>query len=201
MLSARSREIGNLPPFTRILITSRPEDDIKDVLDSHTSVQAHELDITSVFTERDIAMFIEAEMSIIRRANKTLNLASRLARSREGFCAHKACGGPLRLGINCMTFISECHDPRENIALLTDSAVLPISLQALDHLYETALRTAGNWSDNRFCSDCLAILGLSLVVKIPLSCEAMDDILSLPRPTLHLHRKASDPYCAGAKVT
>ena len=110
----------------------------------------------------------------------------RLARSREGVRAHEACSGPRYLGLNCVHLQSVNVTIREKTSLyLTDVTVSPIPLKSLDRLYETALRTAGNWSDNRFCSDCLAILGLILVVKIPLSCGAMDDILSLPRPTLH----------------
>ena len=185
LLSVLSREIGNLPSFTRILITSRPEDDIKRILHSHTSVHAQELDITSDSTERDIKTFIESEMAGIRGANDALNLGSDWPGAEKVSALTKRAAGLFIWASTACTFISECHDPGENIALLTDMTISPIPLKSLDHLYETALRTAGNWSDNRFCSDCLSILGLILVVKVPLSCNPMDDILSLPRPTLH----------------
>ena len=185
LLSVLSLEIGNLPPYTRIIITSRPEDDIKDVLHSHTSVRAHELDITSVFTERDIATFIVNEMSIIRRVNKTLNLALDWPGAEKVSALTKRAAGLFIWASTACAFIRKCHDPRENIDLLTGMTISSIPLRALDRLYETALVSAGDWSEDIFCSDCLAILGLILVVKIPLSYGAMDDILSLPRPTLH----------------
>ena len=69
LLSILSQEIANLPSFTRILITSRPEDDIKRILYSHMSVRAQELDITSDSTEHDIETFIQNEMAGIRETN------------------------------------------------------------------------------------------------------------------------------------
>ena len=185
LLSVLSLEIGNLPPYIRIIITSRPEDDIKDALQSHQSVRGHELDITTNSTERDITMFIENEMGRIRRANSTLNLQPDWPGAEKISALTKHAGGLFVWASTACAFVSGCHDPRENIDLLTGIATSSIPLKALDHLYETALRTAGNWSDDRFCSDCLAILGLILVVKVPLSCNTMNDIICLPRPTLH----------------
>ena len=185
LLSVLSLEISNLPPYTRILITSRPEDDIKNILQSHSSVRGHELDITSDSTERDIASFIEHEMGTIQRANNTLNLEPDWPGAEKVSALTKRAAGLFVWASTACAFIRKCHDPRQNLELLTGMAISSIPLRALDRLYETALVSAGDWSDDMFSSDCLAILGLILAVKIPLSCETMDDILSLPRPTIH----------------
>ena len=185
LLSVLSLEIGNLPSFTHILITSRPEDNIKCILHRHVLVRAQELDITSDSTERDIETFIQNEMVGIRGANDTLNLGSDWPGVEKVSTLTKHAAGLFVWASTACAFISECHDPRRNLDFLTGMAISSVPLSALDRLYETALVSAGDWGDDIFCSDCLAILGLILVVKIPLSCEAMDDILSLPRPTVH----------------
>src|SRR5882724_667438 len=75
LLALLARELANLPPIFRILITSRTELDIKAALD-HPNVVPRELNIATDSNEDDISVFLHNEMGIIRDYYKILNLPS-----------------------------------------------------------------------------------------------------------------------------
>ena len=144
----------------------------------------HELDITSDATERDIESFISSEMADILRANSALDLGPGWPGRDKILALTRRAAGLFVWASTACAFI-RCHDPRQPLDLLTGITISSVPLETLDRLYETALQSAGNWENEQFRSDCLAILGFILVTKTPLSCQSMDDILCLPRPTLH----------------
>ena len=191
LMTALLEGVGGLPSFVRILVTSRPERDIETAFRTNPFVHRCELDLTSESTANDIRVFVETQMAMIRANNSTLGLSPGWPGQDNVTALVRHAQGLFVWASTACAFIEEGHDPRLRLAPLITITVSSTPLKALDALYETALRSAGSWNDEAFRSDCLSILGLILVVKIPISCNAMDDLLNcglpqgLPRPSLH----------------
>ena len=67
LMQALSKGFSNLPSFMRVIVVSRPETDIEDMLSSHEAVHPYSLDIDSAATQEDISEFLRHWFSDIRR--------------------------------------------------------------------------------------------------------------------------------------
>jgi hypothetical protein len=182
-----SQGFSKLPSFIRFLVTSRRENDIETMLGSHPCTHPYELDVASDSTTKDIELFIELKMKIVYAENKDLGLpADWPERDKIQMLTVRAAGLFVWASTACLV-IEVGHDPRQELdkVLNTNNPGTSTPLEGLDKLYKTALQSAGNWQDPTFQSDCQAIISLILVARVPLSCKAMDDLLCLPRPSLH----------------
>jgi hypothetical protein len=186
LLSILSQGFAKLPSFIRILVTSRRERDIAHAFHSHACVFSYELDPTSNLAAKDIEIFIQSEMHGIRADNDDLNLPDDWPGDEKiQLLATRAAGLFVWASTVCR-FIEDGHDPRSQLdVILNSSSDASNPLEGLDRLYKTALRSAGQWEDAIFRADCQAIVGLIIVAKVPLRCKAIDDLLCLPRPSLH----------------
>jgi hypothetical protein len=187
LLTVLSQGFNKLPSFIRILVTSRRERDIESIFHSHPCVRPYELDPTSDSTAKDIEIFIQSQMEAVRVDNEGLGLpADWPGHDKIQMLTVRAAGLFVWASTACL-FINEGHDPREQVdqVLTTSGSNTSAPLEGLERLYKTALQFAGNWEDPVFRTDCRAIIGLILVATIPLRCKAIDDLLGLPRPSLH----------------
>jgi hypothetical protein len=79
------------------------------------------------------------------------------------------------------------HDPRRRLDIILKGEGKSSAQVALDALYKTALEAIDVWDDEDFVADFRDIFGIILVARLPLSCSAVDELLSLAdyRPSMH----------------
>jgi hypothetical protein len=184
LLSILAEETIHLPPFIRILITSRAEYDIMRALEGHSHIAVRELSLSSDTNVKDILFFLRNKMAEIRLNNPGL----RLPLDWPGDVAIQAladrAAGLFIWAYTAFRFV-DGHDPRKRLDVLLQGNVTVNAESALDALYSTALESAGRWDDEDFCIDFRAIMGTILVARQPLSHNAIDNLLCLDRPSLH----------------
>ena len=185
LLHALSNGFRALPPFIRVIITSRQEADIENTLASHQSVESYNIDNDLSATMQDIFAFFQHRLAEIRLTNKYLPFESDWP-SYEKVCALRDCADGSFIWASTACLYIDSHDPRLRLDELTTRSEQSssVSFTNLDKLYRTGLSSAGAWADHAFCSDSRDILGMILCARIPLSCAAIDTLLTLPRPCL-----------------
>jgi energy-coupling factor transporter ATP-binding protein EcfA2 len=187
LLHALSNGFRSLPPFVQIIITSRQETDIEHAFASHPFVESYNIDGDTSATTQDILEFLRHRLAEIRSTNKYLPFESDWPNDdRIRALGNNADGSFIWASTACLYIDS--HDPRlrlDELIIPSSSHASPfISFANLDRLYHTGLSSAGIWADHAFCSDSRDILGMVLCARIPLSCDAIDALLTLPRPCL-----------------
>lgn len=188
LIKVLSKGFANLPHFLRVLVVSRPERDISDRF--HGPVICHkELRVDSTTILADIVEFIRSRLHDIREANikylaETLQYWPSDDEIRS--LAVRAAGLFIWAATACR-LIDESHNPKERMdELIEHHPVGPYTaiFTSLRQLYKTALQSAGNWDDKSFCDDFRDILGMIITAQRPLSCQSVDALLELPRPSV-----------------
>jgi hypothetical protein len=186
LLQVLSRGFSVLPPFIRIMVTSRRERDIEAIFASHLSVHAYNLDIDSVTTGEDILEFLQYRLAEIQLANKYIPFPPDWPGDDKIHALRESAAGLFIWASTACSYI-ESHNPLISLnQLVTQQAVDTSSspFAALDQLYKTGLQSAGAWADPLFCSDCCNIFGAILCARSPLTITAIDALLGLPQPCL-----------------
>lgn len=185
-LEILSQESVHLHKVLRIIITSRPEIDIKKQLSSQPHVLARELDITSDDNVGDVKAYIRKRMAAIQQDNACLSLPPNWPGDvRLSDLSARASGLFIWASVAC-NFIEDGHYPEERLEILLQAGVAAEAQSALDSLYRTALGCSGKWNDPVFGSEFRAILGVILIARNPLSCSSIDGLLmTAGRPSLH----------------
>ena len=76
LMRVLSKGFLDLPPFIRVLVSSREEPDIKDAFQSHPAVHSYHLDINSPNTGGDITEFFRCRFAEIRTTKKNVSFPS-----------------------------------------------------------------------------------------------------------------------------
>jgi hypothetical protein len=184
LLNLLAAESTYLPPFIRVLITSRAEFDIRTAYATQSHVLLQELELSSDNNVKDILSFLHSRMSEIRSANTSLSLARDWPGEAAIYALGQRAAGLFVWASTACRFI-EGHDPRKRLGVLLRGDIYTNAEAALDALYTTALNSVGRWDDEDFCSDFRAIMGMILVARNPLSDNAIDILLALDRPSRH----------------
>jgi hypothetical protein len=185
LLKVLAEESANLPTFLRIIITSRPEYDIRHLFESRGHILSFTLNITSELVRKDIESFFRHRMSEIRAENNILLSPDWPGENRLHTLAERASGLFIWASTACK-FI-DAYDPEQRLGVLMQADVGCDAESALDSLYVTALRSAGEWEDSDFAADFRAIVGTLLVARNPLSLAALTKLLATgsQRPPVH----------------
>ncbi|MDQ1532138.1 MAG: hypothetical protein QOE37_2263, partial [Microbacteriaceae bacterium] len=186
IMQVLSKGFSDLPPFVRVVVSSREEPDIEAAFEPHPAIYSYHLDINSPTTGEDITEFLRYRLAEIRTANKYILFPSDWP-SDNVLYALRARAAGLFVWASTACLYVDSHDPLRRLEdLLTQESVDTSSapFANLDRLYKTGLLSAGSWNDLSFRSDCGEILGTILCARIPISCSAMDSILALPRQCL-----------------
>ncbi|KAF8967493.1 hypothetical protein BDZ97DRAFT_524061 [Flammula alnicola] len=179
LLNVLSDGLKGLPPFIRIILTSRPEPDITRTFEQHYLVESKPLDIGAAENMTDIAAFIRYRTAEIQKKHQSFepdwpgdDIIQDLTERSFGLFVWAATA--------CRYMDS--YDPRVTLQNVLGKSVVTsgssTAFTALHSLYETTIRAAGNWDDAEFARSCNEILGIILVAKNPISCSAIDVILS-----------------------
>lgn len=186
ILQALAKGFSDLPSFIRVVLFSRPDADIERALGLHSAVTPLRLDIETPSNNQDIIEFFCYRFAQIRDANKYLRLSHDWPGSST--VNHlKILAGGLFVWASTACLYIDSHDPQDSLAEVIHHQVSnnPNGPFAnLDRLYQTGLQAAGDWSDNRFSSDCQSILGTIICARVPIPHNVIDSLLKLPRPSL-----------------
>ncbi|KAH7923203.1 WD40 repeat-like protein [Leucogyrophana mollusca] len=176
LLQVLKSQLHQIPCFIRILITSRPLDDIREALEQQ-KVHNEDLDISSISNSEDISAFFHEEIKRVKELDQTLSLdwPEDEKIDKLTLCA---CGLFIWAS-TALKFIREDIPTRRLEAILAGNATEPQA--ALDQLYKTILKNAGIWSENNFVVDFHDVLGVVLIAQRPLTTLAIDKLLSTSR--------------------
>ncbi|KAH7917791.1 hypothetical protein BV22DRAFT_1123950 [Leucogyrophana mollusca] len=172
LLQVLETQLYQMPSFIRILITSRPLNDIRGALE-HPKVHNEGLDISSNTNSEDISAFFHKEMKKAKEVDQSLPLDWPGDEKIDGLIL-RACG----LFIWASTaskFIREYTPIRRLEIILAGNATE--AQTALSQLYKTILKSAGIWSDYNFEADFHNVLSIILAAQRPLTTSAIDQLL------------------------
>ncbi|KAH7919617.1 WD40 repeat-like protein, partial [Leucogyrophana mollusca] len=174
LLQVLKTQLHQMPSFIRILITSRPLNDIRGALE-HQKVHNEGLDISSRTNSQDISAFFHAEMKRAKElhqslppdwpGDKTINeLTSRAF-------------GLFIWASTASRFIRDYAPTRRLETILAGNATE--AQTALDQLYKTTLESAGIWNAHDRMLDFHNVLSIILTAQRPLTISAIKQLLSV----------------------
>ncbi|KZP23567.1 WD40 repeat-like protein, partial [Athelia psychrophila] len=186
LMQALSGGLLKLPSFIRILIVSRPERDMLDQFED-IRMRREELKVDSKTSQADITVFIRSQLHEIRKANiKYLPALQDWPSDEDIVCLVILAAGHFIWAATACRLIDEGQDPKESMGELVkyQPGAHANPFAGLHQLYQTALKSAGKWSNEAFCSDFRTILGAVIAARVPLSCTTIDTLLGLSRPSV-----------------
>lgn len=190
LLNTLANLTSSLASIVRIIILSRPEHDIQRHLE-RDHIRAQKLNINSDNTKHDIKLFVCQRMSDIRNANLDLRLPHDWpGRIKILALVDKASGLFVWASTAC-NFI-DTYNPEKQLEVILQAGKANNAESALDHLYITALKSAGDiWSNIDFSADFRSIMGLILVARDTLSVSSLEKLLRLEdnKPLSHALRR------------
>ena len=182
LLRVMSKGFSDLPSFIRVMVVSRPEQDIQRALGSHSDLRPYPLDIDSATNNDDISQFIRHRLEEIRVTDGYLG--DHWPGDDKISSLVNGAGGLFIWASTACLYIEDGYPNRRLSELVNkqpDSSFGPLA--QLDSLYKTGLQSAGFWNDRLLRSDCCNILGAILCARVPLSCSVIDALLALPQDT------------------
>ncbi|KAF7973534.1 hypothetical protein HWV62_14968 [Athelia sp. TMB] len=163
LLDILSKDLSGLPPQFRILITSRPEYDIKAAFTSCSHIHAIDL---SKASDADMRIFIQHEMREIFNVNDKGQEPSKGWRVAEIETLVGYADGLFIWAATAMKLLFAEDFPDEWLAdLLRQNR--PVF--TLDELYKTALLSASKWHSGETIEVYNRILGLIVISQVPLT--------------------------------
>ena len=173
LLELLTTDFAKLPSKVRVLITSRPEDDIMEELQSRNYVRRMELQHKSDEGRRDVNEYIRREMT------KALGKRAPSARELDGNLQvlNEAANGLFIWASTAVKMVASSDDRRRKLDWLAKN-IQSVAVFGIDGLYATALAASGvSWDDpvsrKRFSS----ILGLVLVAKEAMTGDVIEAFL------------------------
>ncbi|KAF7966282.1 hypothetical protein HWV62_39247 [Athelia sp. TMB] len=172
LLELLSRETTKLPSQFRILITSRPEHDIKKAFFSRSHIHAIDL---SKASDADMRLYITHEMTMIHQ-NRHMFDELPLGWPGEAEIARMVlrADGYFIWVATAMKLVSYAATPDrylENLLLSNHSAF------TLEELYKSALLSASTWEPGEMTDAYKGILGLIVISQVPLTDETITALL------------------------
>ncbi|KAJ6565680.1 quinon protein alcohol dehydrogenase-like superfamily [Mycena sp. CBHHK59/15] len=168
LLSLLSNEFPELPHLFRFFITSRRDSDIVDRFQSRFAEKRLNIGLPS--STADVLAFIRHEMDDIRERK---NMGPMWPGEQNIGTLANLSGGLFIWASTASKFI-DAFDPNKRLKILIDTGY---NMKSLDELYAIALQNSGDWSDNTFSQQALAVLGAVVLGRVPMTDETMDVIL------------------------
>jgi hypothetical protein len=180
LLSALAQGSARLPLSLRFLVTSRPEQDIREVFDPLPHILPHELDTTSESNIRDISLFIQYRMREIAKDQHWPE------RKQIDELTTKAAGLFIWASTAC-EFIKGTkknvnHDKLLKLVLSNPAQVE--GQKSVDALYSTVLDNLLDWDDEAEVKKYYLIIGTMVAAKTPLSAKAITALHKIDDPSL-----------------
>ncbi|KDQ07880.1 hypothetical protein BOTBODRAFT_119418 [Botryobasidium botryosum FD-172 SS1] len=179
LLAALADESQRLPPCIRIIITSRPSDDIIRVFEDRPHIKCHRLEITSE-NSKDVKAFLKHSMRCIAQSNKHLMLAPDWPGCPVLRVLTTRAGGLFIWADTAVRYMDDGMNPVHCLDVLVNGMTPKDGVNSLSQLYVTALSSSQKWEDDEFCMSFSKLFGAILVAKSPLPPSVMDTLLGLP---------------------
>ena len=176
LLQALLTNVPTLPPNFRILVTSRPDEDIEEQLGSNALVLRKRMEEVPS-TERDIRSYIHGELSSSRFARLNLKWPNNEWLDRLVVLAE----GLFQWAFTACRFIKgdgKFLDPVRQLAILLSPEFSAKPSQALDKLYSEVLRRNFPSGNPEHALQYRSVLACVLAARQPLSIEAIKKFVS-----------------------
>ncbi|KAF8143574.1 hypothetical protein K438DRAFT_2029550 [Mycena galopus ATCC 62051] len=187
LLDLLINDFVKLPKFVRVLVTSRPEIDIKSAFLTSPAILQHVLETDTDSNYGDIARYFRAQSKMIVSKNPLLELPVDWPGQDRISALCKKSSGLFAWCVTAMKFVETGQDPEERLAIVLDDASRPLVDSALYSLYELALQESGLWLDDKFIKDFTWWMGLVLLVWQPLPCQVINEFKETPNQITCLH--------------
>jgi hypothetical protein len=173
-LSILRDHVPKLPGTFRILVTSRPTDDLRTDLINVDHVQCRSVDIHGNTNQRDIAFYIRDRLQYI--ASRRQLPVDWPGEQRIHDFTQQAEGLFIWVSTVIDYLLSAAYPDRKLSTLLYDRNLQHIPAEAkMDALYAEVLGTC-DWSDHDFVHDYKLVMGAIMAVKTPLSASALKSL-------------------------
>ncbi|KAJ6548679.1 hypothetical protein B0H19DRAFT_1074508 [Mycena capillaripes] len=171
-----SEEFAKLPSVFQLLITSRPDSDIRNHFQNKKHITTQNLTLLDN-TESDIERYFCAGLQEIQQSHA-------LEPEWPGVTAihmlTQLSGNLFIWAATAYRFINQ-YNPEKKLELLFKSGST-IS-ESLNNLYTVALNSCARWDDPDFCNDACLVLALVTLWQVPLNDKEMDLLLELKSGT------------------
>ncbi|KAF7967749.1 hypothetical protein HWV62_33240 [Athelia sp. TMB] len=172
LLELLSKDFNKLPAQFRILITSRPEHDIKGALSSPSHILAIDL---STASDADMQIFIQHEMRrIYQNRCGTDELPVNWPGNHQIWRLVRYAAGLFIWAATAMKLLFIADDP---VQWLADLLRHEGPVFTLHDLYEAALLSAREWGPGNITDAYRRILGLIIISQVPLKEETISALL------------------------
>jgi hypothetical protein len=173
LLQVLATELGRLPSTIRVLITSRPLEDIGNAFEGPPNILSRDLDVSSDSCSRDISIYLKHKFEVIRKR-------ARLPSEWPGEevvqdLVTRSCG--LFVWATTVAKFIDSYNPPKHLAIILRGEIAPSAQSALDDLYKRALEQAGRWDDEDFVEHIRSVLGTVLVLQNPLTTSTLDQLI------------------------
>ena len=180
LLELLAERSASLPLDIRIIITSRPQKDIREAFEHQPHVLVQQLHIESDVNFKDISSYFRYRLKMVGK-QRPLMVGVDWPGDDEIAKLTKRTSGLFAWALAASGFIND-YNPRIRIDDLLKRSLIPDAEAALDFLYKMILCSVCNWNENPqdFVTDFRAIAGMVLVARMPLSTDAIDSLLVPP---------------------
>ncbi|KDQ12392.1 hypothetical protein BOTBODRAFT_113226, partial [Botryobasidium botryosum FD-172 SS1] len=179
LLSALVDESQHLPLCVRILITSRPSDDIASAFGNQLHIRCHSLEITAE-NSKDVKAFLRHSMAKIAKSKVHLALDPDWPGCPVLRVLTTCAGGLFIWADTAVKYMDGGMNPVQRLDILINGVTPKDRVDTLSQLYATVLHACQKWDDEEFCSAFCKLFGAILVARLPLPPSAMDSLLSFP---------------------
>ncbi|KAF7966269.1 hypothetical protein HWV62_39399, partial [Athelia sp. TMB] len=174
LLALLRDEFAKIPPYFRVLITSRPTRILEHHLSGKSHVVHHHIDINSDENRRDIAAYIDDQL----QNSPMLSSIGTHGPDGELIRDLKVMADGLFIWIaTVFRYLGPVSNPKKKLrALLSRSHAQgqePEPTRKIDALYSTILEASGDWDDEDFRDEYALFMGSVMAIKRPLSLTAL----------------------------
>ncbi|KDQ09274.1 hypothetical protein BOTBODRAFT_92785, partial [Botryobasidium botryosum FD-172 SS1] len=179
LLSTLVDESQHLPSCVRILIMSRPSDDIASAFGNQLHIRCHSLEITAE-NSKDVKAFLCHSMAKIAKSKVHLALDPDWPGCPVLQVLTARAGGLFIWADTAVKYMDDGMDPVQRLDILINGVTPKDRVDSLSQLYTTVLHACQKWDDEEFCSAFCKLFGAILVARLPLPPSAMDSLLGFP---------------------
>jgi hypothetical protein len=177
LLRVLGKESSRLPSFIRVLLISRPVEDISAALQDKQHILSRDLEVSSDVGSGDIVAYIGHHLRDIQR-RKLPQQPDWPGDEVIQNLGQRSCG--LFIWASTVVKFIDRFDPANCLAIILRGETSPKAQLALDKLYVASLENAYEWDDDDFIEHFRSVLEVVLVLQNPLATSTLDRLLCLP---------------------
>ena len=173
--------LTQLPSTIRVLVISRPLEDISGVFQSKEYVRTWDLEVSSEIGHQDVVAYFRHHLGDIQR-RKLPRRPDWPTEEAIQDLGTRSCG--LFIWASTVVKFIDQFNPAKCLGIILQGAVAPGAQSALDTLYKTALTDAYSWDDEDFVESFRNVMEVILVLQNPLVTTTLDQLICLPEDGL-----------------